>query len=86
MLWIALHLPLLSLESWAATLISATGERALALIDLQRIVSVNTAARALGVEPASSAPLHWRSRRSSRSARPTRRVTRSRWRRWRMSR
>ena len=51
MLWIALHLPLLSLESWAATLISATGERALALIDLQRIVSVNAAARALGVEP-----------------------------------
>ena len=51
MLWIALHLPLLSLESFAATLASAADERPLALMDQQRIVNANPAARALGIEP-----------------------------------
>ena len=55
MLWITLHLPLLSLESFAATL--ARGEpplsaatMPLALMDPHRIVSVNGAAQALGVK------------------------------------
>ena len=51
MLWIALHLPLLSLESFAATLPHEAGSHALALTDGQKIVSVNAAARALGVKP-----------------------------------
>ena len=53
MLWIALHLPLLSLESFAATL-PCTADRqgqALALMDAHVIRSANAAARALGVEP-----------------------------------
>ena len=54
MLWIALHLPLLSLESFAATLAASRGdaaERPIALLEAHRIVSVNAAARALGVKP-----------------------------------
>ena len=53
MLWIALHLPLLSLESFAATLADSSqpDARALALIDAHRIVSANPAAQALGVKP-----------------------------------
>ncbi len=53
MLWIALHLPLLSLESFAATLAPNSGaaETPLALLDGQRIVSANAAAQALGVRP-----------------------------------
>lgn len=51
MLWIALHLPQLSLESFAATLTSEPGERPLALMDAHSIVGVNAAARALGVQP-----------------------------------
>ena len=52
MLWIALHLPLLSLESFAATLApeEAAGQP-LALMDGHAIVAVNAAARALGVKP-----------------------------------
>jgi protein ImuB len=50
-LWIALHLPLLSLESFAATLPHAAGGQALALIDAHLILSANAAARALGVKP-----------------------------------
>ncbi|MEO7707340.1 MAG: DNA polymerase Y family protein, partial [Caldimonas sp.] len=55
MLWIALHLPLLSLESFAATLAGSerpAGEAAmpLALMDAHRIVSANRAAQALGVK------------------------------------
>jgi protein ImuB len=50
-LWIALHLPLLSLESFAATLPSAPGEQPLALMDAHAILHVNAAARALGVSP-----------------------------------
>jgi len=54
-LWIALHLPLLSLESFAATLARSwppASEAAvpLALMDAHRIVSVNGAAQALGVK------------------------------------
>ena len=57
MLWIALHLPLLSLESFAATLAASGGdagsaaERPIALLEAHRIVSANAAARALGVKP-----------------------------------
>ena len=55
MLWIALHLPLLSLESFAATLAASAGERGadrpLALLDAHRIVGANAAAQALGVKP-----------------------------------
>jgi protein ImuB len=54
-LWIALHLPLLSLESFAATLHhgpgAAVAEPPLALMDARCIVSANTPARALGVQP-----------------------------------
>ena len=53
MLWIALHLPLLSLETFAATLPHdhALTEPVLALVDVHHIVSANGAARALGVKP-----------------------------------
>ncbi|MGH8797782.1 MAG: Y-family DNA polymerase [Caldimonas sp.] len=54
MLWIALHLPLLSLESFAATLAPGThpvAELPLALMDAQRIVSANAVAQAQGVKP-----------------------------------
>jgi len=52
-LWIALHLPLLSLEAFAATLAAGdvVGERPLALMDAQRIVAANAAAGSLGVKP-----------------------------------
>jgi protein ImuB len=62
-LWIALHLPLLSLETFAATLGGEpapgghddegqpAAPRALALVDAHCIVSANGAARALGVKP-----------------------------------
>ncbi len=51
MLWIALHLPLLSLESFAATFYGATDAVPLALLDVQRIAHANPAAQALGVKP-----------------------------------
>ena len=65
MLWIALHLPLLSLEAFAATLCReasdeaclvaaspvATGSMAIGLLEAQRIASANAAALALGVRP-----------------------------------
>jgi protein ImuB len=50
-LWIALHLPLLSLESFAATLPHAAGDQPLALMDAHTILSANAPARALGVKP-----------------------------------
>jgi protein ImuB len=54
-LWIALHLPSLSLESFAATLVSSEGpaaaERPIALLEAHRIVSANAAAQAQGVKP-----------------------------------
>jgi len=54
-LWIAVHLPLLSLESFAATLAAsgsdeAEAERPIALLEAHRIVSANAAAQALGVK------------------------------------
>ncbi|MBX3704713.1 MAG: DNA polymerase Y family protein [Steroidobacteraceae bacterium] len=52
MLWIALHLPLLSLESFAATLPPELRRMPLALVQAQRVVThVNAGARALGVKP-----------------------------------
>lgn len=47
--WIALHLPLLSLEAFAATLPDAQSLQPLALVDAHRITAVNAAASALGV-------------------------------------
>lgn len=49
MLWIALHLPLLSLEAFAATLPGEQALQPLALVDAHQITSVNAAASALGV-------------------------------------
>ncbi len=49
-LWIALHLPLLSLESFAATLCGTADAAPLALLDAQRIAHANAAAQALGVK------------------------------------
>ncbi len=51
MLWLALHLPLLSLESFAALLPGHVPEQPLALADAQGIASANAAARALGIAP-----------------------------------
>ena len=51
MLWIALHLPLLSLESFAATLAADQAAAPLALVDVHHIATANAAAAALGVEP-----------------------------------
>jgi protein ImuB len=50
-LWIALHLPLLSLEAFAATLTQEQAGAPLALVDAHHIAAANAAARALGVEP-----------------------------------
>lgn len=49
MLWIALHLPQLSLEAFAATLPGEQALQPLALVDAQQITGVNAAASALGV-------------------------------------
>ena len=51
MLWIALHLPSLSLEAFAATLAPGAAGQPLALFDQQGIVSANAAAHELGVQP-----------------------------------
>ncbi len=51
MLWVALHLPLLSLESFAATLAADAAAQPLALMDVHGIVHANAAARALGIVP-----------------------------------
>ena len=58
MLWIALHLPSLSLESFAATLAPepdradrAGTDRPIALVEAHRISAANGAAQALGVKP-----------------------------------
>lgn len=51
MLWVALHLPLLSLESFAATLPPQQAAQPLALMDSHHIVSANASALALGVRP-----------------------------------
>ncbi|MFT3666067.1 DNA polymerase Y family protein [Piscinibacter sp.] len=54
MLWIALHLPWLSLEAFAATLAgdaAGAADAPIALEDARHIAAANAAARALGVEP-----------------------------------
>ncbi len=50
MRWIALHLPLLSLESFAATLPAAQAAQALALMDQHQVVAANAEAQAAGVQ------------------------------------
>jgi len=50
-LWIALHLPLLSLEAFAATLAHGQADAPLALVDAHHVAAANAAAQALGVEP-----------------------------------
>lgn len=49
MLWIGIHLPLLSLEALAATLGPAQAGKPLALVEAHRIVQADAAAQALGV-------------------------------------
>jgi len=51
MLWIGLHLPRLSLESFAAGLPPQAANEPLALLDNHLIVSANAPAQALGVKP-----------------------------------
>ncbi len=51
MLWIGLHLPLLSLEAFAATLPPAAHGDAIALLDAHVITSANALAQRLGVKP-----------------------------------
>lgn len=51
MLWIALHLPWLSLEAFAATLSADEAAAPLALEDAHHVAAANAAARARGVEP-----------------------------------
>ena len=51
MLWIALHLPLLSLESFTLTLLPELRQAPVALMDAQRVLHANAAALALGVKP-----------------------------------
>jgi protein ImuB len=54
-LWVALHLPLLSLESFAATFVGADANEAaaeaIALVDEHRISAANAGAQAQGVKP-----------------------------------
>ncbi|HEU5297615.1 MAG TPA: DNA polymerase Y family protein, partial [Burkholderiaceae bacterium] len=51
MLWIAVHLPQLSLESFAATLDPSLQTRPLALIEAHHITQVDSRAAASGVQP-----------------------------------
>jgi protein ImuB len=51
MLWIALHLPCLSLESFVQTLPTDAPGKPVALLDEHRIQAANPAAQALGVKP-----------------------------------
>ena len=51
MLWIALHLPALPLESFAATLDAASRKAPLGLLEGPRLAAVNAVAAALGVQP-----------------------------------
>jgi protein ImuB len=51
MLWIAVHLPQLSLESFAATVSPAWRERPMALIEAHRIAQVDARAARLGIQP-----------------------------------
>jgi protein ImuB len=51
MLWVAVHLPQLSMESFATTLSPAWRGRPLALIEAHRITHVDVRAAELGVQP-----------------------------------
>jgi len=51
MLWLALHLPLLSLEAFCATLPLAEAARPVALIDEHRVSAVNVVAAQRGLKP-----------------------------------
>jgi protein ImuB len=51
MLWIALHLPCLSLESFVQTLPTEAADKPVALLDEHRIQAANPAAQAVGVKP-----------------------------------
>ena len=51
MLWIAVHLPQLSLESFAATVNPAWRDRPMALIEAHRITQVDARAAQLGIQP-----------------------------------
>ena len=51
MRWLALHLPLLSLEAFCATLPPGSAAQAVALVALHRVHSVNTAAAEAGLRP-----------------------------------
>lgn len=51
MLWLAVHLPALSLESFAATLAPDAQSRPLALIETHRITQANARAASLGIQP-----------------------------------
>ena len=51
MLWLALHLPLLSLEAFCATLPPGAPRRPVALIGQQRIIAVDSAAAEAGIRP-----------------------------------
>jgi len=51
MLWLAVHLPALSLESFAATLASDAQARPLALADGHRITQASARAASLGIKP-----------------------------------
>jgi len=51
MLWLGLHLPALSLESFLTTLSPEVAAQPVALLERQRVVALNPAAQALGVRP-----------------------------------
>jgi len=50
-LWIGLHLPLLSLESFLATLPDGRRDAPVALVEAHQVVQASASARALGVKP-----------------------------------
>ena len=51
MLWLALHLPLLSLEAFCATLTAGQRDRPVALVAVHRIVAANGVALRAGIQP-----------------------------------
>lgn len=51
MLWLAIHLPLLSLEAFCATLAEACRQRPVVLLDGHRVSAVNAAAAQCGIRP-----------------------------------
>jgi protein ImuB len=51
MLWLALHLPQLSLEAFCATLAPADAARAIALVAEYKVIAVNAAAARCGIRP-----------------------------------